>query len=417
MSRGGASRAWSWRHAVTRSGLPPTTRHVLLTLSIYMDETGRSCFPKVEDLVEATGLSKRSILTHIEAAVGAGWLKRGLHGFRGQRWRQLEYEPMWPDRDADLPLEADDHDGTGEADTGPCGVEGGEPPAPASRAELVNVVPEAGEPPAPKLVNVVHQDRDQSIHHSKTSPEERERGRASGQAEPPGTDRAGGEGAGQPGEATRPTRAEQLETDWMALKLVWPDIALEAHEACRSKLAGLKAAERRAAIEAVPAFIAFHREKRGKARLPYLLNYLGERRWESLPKPPPASPGEATRAFVGAFDRAWWGLGFAFIARHGAALRDRDSAPAQYLANRFSLALRRIGWAVPSGDVEAIEAAALGMAKAHVDGPEFAAWSAHLYGRFGITLPRPAATDWIWLPAADPAGWPGNGTQESEDAG
>ena len=91
------SRAWSWRHAILKSDLSPTTRHVLLTLSCYMNDLGGGCYPTQEDLAKASGLSDRAVRKHLELAESLGWLKRNEHGFRGQRWRNTEYWALWPD--------------------------------------------------------------------------------------------------------------------------------------------------------------------------------------------------------------------------------------------------------------------------------------------------------------------------------
>lgn len=91
------SRSWSWRHAILKSGLPATTRHVLLTISCFMNDVGGGCYPTQEQLAEASGLSDRAVRAHIETAVAAGWLRRKEHGFKGQKWRNHEYEAAWPD--------------------------------------------------------------------------------------------------------------------------------------------------------------------------------------------------------------------------------------------------------------------------------------------------------------------------------
>lgn len=90
------NRSWSWRHAVLKSDLPPTTRHVLLTISCFMNDVGGGCYPTQEQLAEASGLTARAIRKHIDAAVDAGWLVKREHGFRGQKWRNHEYEATWP---------------------------------------------------------------------------------------------------------------------------------------------------------------------------------------------------------------------------------------------------------------------------------------------------------------------------------
>ena len=91
-----ASRSWSWRHAILKSELPATTRHVLLTLSCYMNDVGGGCYPTTLDLAAATGLSQRAVCTHILAAKSAGWLRVSEHGFRGQKWKNHQYEAAWP---------------------------------------------------------------------------------------------------------------------------------------------------------------------------------------------------------------------------------------------------------------------------------------------------------------------------------
>ena len=148
MSAPGTGEAWTWRHAIVKSDLPATTRHVLLTLSIYMNEAGKGCFPSVDEIVSATGLSKRAVLTHLQAAVDAGWLVRRELGLRGRKWRRSEYESRWPDRGGAMVDEDQDED------------EGGERGAPPHADEVVNDVhhlaDQGGERAAPEVVNVVH---------------------------------------------------------------------------------------------------------------------------------------------------------------------------------------------------------------------------------------------------------------------
>ncbi len=91
------SKAWSWRHAIIKSELPATTRHVLLTLSCYMNELGEGCYPTTKTLASATGLSERAICTHLDKAHTTGWLGRKRHGFAGQKWANHEYEPSFPE--------------------------------------------------------------------------------------------------------------------------------------------------------------------------------------------------------------------------------------------------------------------------------------------------------------------------------
>jgi hypothetical protein len=126
-----ASRAWSWRHAILQSDLPATTRHVLLTISCFMNEVGGGCYPTTKDLAAATGLSERAVCTHIAAAAEAGWLKVSEHGFRGQKWKNHQYKAAWPNAE---------------------GTEGRSVP---SEAKALNVVPRGTERRSAKALNDV----------------------------------------------------------------------------------------------------------------------------------------------------------------------------------------------------------------------------------------------------------------------
>ncbi|PWJ81548.1 helix-turn-helix protein [Pseudaminobacter salicylatoxidans] len=129
------TKAWTWRHAITRSGLPPTTRHVLLTVSLFMNEVGGGCYPTQKQLAEATGLSERAVREHLDVAQRAGWILRSEHGFRGQKWRNHEYQACWPD--------PQNVEKGAEPDAGPF-LEGAEPDAErcgTSRQKVRNVVP------------------------------------------------------------------------------------------------------------------------------------------------------------------------------------------------------------------------------------------------------------------------------------
>lgn len=88
---------FSWRQAILESGLQPTTRHVLLTLACHMNDAGESCYPSIELLCKETGLSNRAVITHLQKANQAGWIKVSKHGFAGQRWANHEYRMSWPD--------------------------------------------------------------------------------------------------------------------------------------------------------------------------------------------------------------------------------------------------------------------------------------------------------------------------------
>ena len=80
---------FGWRGKIASSDLEPTSRHVALTLSLWMNEMGGSAFPSVETLERATGLSRRAVQTHLAILVEKGWLKRTKR--RNEDGRQGSY--------------------------------------------------------------------------------------------------------------------------------------------------------------------------------------------------------------------------------------------------------------------------------------------------------------------------------------
>lgn len=119
-------KSYTWRAAILKSGLPPTTRHVLLTLSCHINDAGESAYPSVELLATETGLSKRAIITHLAIAKQTGWIFITKHGFAGKKWKRNEYYPRLPEENkggaAGSPPQEE-----GGAGGSPQFAEGGEP--------------------------------------------------------------------------------------------------------------------------------------------------------------------------------------------------------------------------------------------------------------------------------------------------
>lgn len=134
---------FDWRSAVASPFGPknPTTRHVLLTLSLHMSAKGDSCFPSIERLTEESGLSRRAVLTHLAAAAEQGWIcKRDRPEKNGQGWRRIEYFSLIP---------------KGIEEAVKSWAEGGARGALPSK-KVVHVVPKGGARGAPKVVHHVH---------------------------------------------------------------------------------------------------------------------------------------------------------------------------------------------------------------------------------------------------------------------
>lgn len=94
-----ATGLFAWRRAfLSTDGPAPTTRLVLLVLSVHMNGDGASCFPTTKTLSIETGLSERSVCTHLAAAEAEGWIKRNLCGLSGQAWKRNEYTASLPEK-------------------------------------------------------------------------------------------------------------------------------------------------------------------------------------------------------------------------------------------------------------------------------------------------------------------------------
>ena len=63
-----------WQCAIVHSNLHSSTRHVLLTMSVFMDSKGRDSTQKISDIVLTTGLSRSSVINHIGLAEKSGWI-------------------------------------------------------------------------------------------------------------------------------------------------------------------------------------------------------------------------------------------------------------------------------------------------------------------------------------------------------
>lgn len=87
---------YTWRSAIVNSELPSTTRHVLLTLSLYINDMGQSAYPSIERLSKETGLTDRAVGKHLRLAKELGWVRVGKMGFGGQNWANNCYFPQIP---------------------------------------------------------------------------------------------------------------------------------------------------------------------------------------------------------------------------------------------------------------------------------------------------------------------------------
>lgn len=119
MTRPKLAPLFTWRSAICDSDLPPTTRHVALTLSLHMSERGDSAFPGAPLLAKETGLTERSCRDHLHALVTAGYLELiEQGGIKGARRRSNHYRAITPDGSLTTP-EPPSGVGSGGPEAGP----------------------------------------------------------------------------------------------------------------------------------------------------------------------------------------------------------------------------------------------------------------------------------------------------------
>lgn len=116
-------KVWSWRQAILRAVLEAPTKHILLTLSTYMNEHGNSCFPTIDQLTADTSMSRPTVIKHIALAEQAGFIKKRVHGFKGRNWSNNEYIATYP-QGVEIGQPQDDVEG-GKAALPPQQEEGG----------------------------------------------------------------------------------------------------------------------------------------------------------------------------------------------------------------------------------------------------------------------------------------------------
>ncbi|MFB3084252.1 MAG: helix-turn-helix domain-containing protein [Gammaproteobacteria bacterium] len=88
---------FDWQRAILSPKGPEhsTTRLVLMALSIHMRPDGSKCFPSVRTIALETGLSERSVCTHLQRAEQQGWIRKRKRG-TGRGWARHEYVPLFP---------------------------------------------------------------------------------------------------------------------------------------------------------------------------------------------------------------------------------------------------------------------------------------------------------------------------------
>lgn len=87
---------FSWRGSICDSDLPPTSRHVALTLSLHMSERGDSCWPSQTTLAKETGLNPETVKDHLRRLNETGWLLKKVERSKDRCGTKVYYEAVVP---------------------------------------------------------------------------------------------------------------------------------------------------------------------------------------------------------------------------------------------------------------------------------------------------------------------------------
>jgi hypothetical protein len=90
---------YDWRNAVASPVGPqtPSTRLVLLTLSLHMNPQGVA-WPSQKTLARRSGLSLRTVKAALDEAERYPWIVRKWQGRNGQGWRLTRYHGVFPSK-------------------------------------------------------------------------------------------------------------------------------------------------------------------------------------------------------------------------------------------------------------------------------------------------------------------------------
>lgn len=81
---------FSWQSAVVESALESSTKLVLLVIGTYMNQHGDGAFPSYATIAKSASLNRATVIRHIDLAVAAGWLKKGVRLRRSVKNGKLE---------------------------------------------------------------------------------------------------------------------------------------------------------------------------------------------------------------------------------------------------------------------------------------------------------------------------------------
>jgi hypothetical protein len=371
----------------------PAAKLVLIALVDACDDEGRRIFPSVAKLARAAQCSARQVQRVLRAYCSAGLL-RVVREASGRPGQATHYEM---DVGVLRRLEAEGWEAVagcvdvGEEDAAESCATPLPTPLPQGEREKGRgetgdtMSPVAGEAEQGRGVTSVTETGDMMCH---PNPQEeplnlRERARADA-----------GRQAGAPAGAVELPSAEPSGTPTLdQFRKRWPTTVADDAIRVENAWAALSFADRRAAFEAVPAFLDEMKALK-RAIPPAGFTYLAQRRWQGLEGRKAAMAATTTHLEIKPLGKDWW-----------AVLLDR-SERGQRIGMMLSMAAEGKSYWVtlsefPASLRDRLKATPAGSAHA-------AAWMGWLKAR-GHRPPELKADAWVFLPEGEPAGMAGVG--------
>jgi hypothetical protein len=87
---------WSWRQAIEKSKLKTHTKCLLGIIANDISDCGKFSRRTLEELAEATSMSRRSVITHVDLARAAGFLETRQSRDAAGRMVAMRYYPKFP---------------------------------------------------------------------------------------------------------------------------------------------------------------------------------------------------------------------------------------------------------------------------------------------------------------------------------
>lgn len=87
---------WTWRDAIRQADIAPLTKLVCYTIANHLSDAGKGYAIDVGSIIAESGLSNRSVATHIQLASDAGLLHVERQKDDSGRYRWSHYRPRFP---------------------------------------------------------------------------------------------------------------------------------------------------------------------------------------------------------------------------------------------------------------------------------------------------------------------------------